>query len=78
MFSDYMITYDNYYGITQQSDPVRYGVIARTNFDSMLRHLPGMEDADLATASFAEPARAYLRMGGMTDEQMDALVARIT
>jgi len=78
MLADYMITYDKYYGITEQSDPTRYNVIARTTFDGMLEHLPGMEGADLATASYAEPARAYLRMGGMTDEQIDALVARIT
>lgn len=46
---------------------------ARTNSLPVLAAARG-----LATASFAEPARAYLRMGGMTDEQIDALVARIT
>lgn len=78
MLADYMITYDNYYAIDQQKDPKRYDTIARTNFDSMLEHLPGMEGVDVQTADCVEPARAYLRMGGMTDEQLDALVARIT
>lgn len=78
MLADYMITYDNYYQINQQDDPKRFDTIARTNFDTMLEHLPGMEGADVKTADCAEPARAYLRMGGMTDEQIDALVDRIT
>lgn len=78
MLADYMITYDNYYGITAQTDPARFDTIAHTVFDCMLEHLPGMEGVDVHTADFVEPARAYLRRGGMTDEQIDTLVARIT
>lgn len=78
MLADYMTTYDNYYGITRESDAVRYETIAVTNFDCMLEHLIGEEGVDLTNRSYEQPARDYLKMGGMTGEQIDALVARIT
>lgn len=79
MLTDYMITYDNYYGITQESDPSKYDAISNLNLDGMLWFLAGDDDvADLATVDYAESARNYLKNGGMTDEQIDALVARLT
>lgn len=78
MLADYMTTFDNYYHVNKETDPTRFETIASVNFDTMLEHLPGLEDADVHAAEYVEPARAYLRRGGMTDEQLDALVARIT
>ena len=79
MLSDYMETYGNYYGITEQGDPASYGAISDLNFNGMLRYLAGVDEkADLSAIDYAGPARDYLREGGMTDEQIDALVARLT
>lgn len=79
MLADYMVTYDNYYGIAKESDPDKYAAIASTKFDDMARFLAHADsNADLTSADYVKAARDYLRGGGMTDEQIDALVARIT
>lgn len=79
MRADYMLTYENYYGITSEGDPDKYEAICQLNFDSMLAFLAGADDgADLASLDYQQPARAYLLAGGMTDEQIDALEARLT
>lgn len=79
ILTDYMITFDNYYGINKESDPSKYEAIAHLNLDGMLRFLAHADDnADLTTISYTGPAREYLRQGGMTDEQIDALVTRLT
>ncbi|MBQ3302876.1 MAG: tyrosine-protein phosphatase [Eggerthellaceae bacterium] len=77
--ADYMTTFGNYYGITQKEDPVKYDAIVHLNLDGILSFLAGVDDeADLSAIDYIEPARAYLKMGGMTDEQIDALVARLS
>ena len=79
MLADYMITYDNYYGITRESDPEKFDAIYGLNFDGMMRYLAEADDgADLSAIDYAEPVRSYLRRGGMTDEQIDALVEKLT
>lgn len=79
MQADYMTTFDNYYGITKQSDPSKYDAISDLNFDGMLRVLANAdENADLTAIDYTGHARDYLRMGGMTDEQIDALVKKLT
>ena len=78
---DYMATYANYYGITKESDPDKYEAISSLNLDGMLGFLAGVdenaEDVDLRSLDYSEPARRYLLGGGMTEEQVDALVARL-
>ena len=78
--ADYMITYENYYGITRESAPDSYNAIARLNIDGMLAFLAGVDDstADLRGLSYEEPARNYLKTAGMSDEQINVLVARLT
>lgn len=79
--ADYMTTYANYYGITKESDPDKYEAISSLNLDGMLGFLAGVdenaEDVDLRSLAYSGPARRYLLKGGMTEEQIDALVARI-
>ena len=78
MANDYMLTYANYYGITRESDPDKYDTIVGLHFDGMLRFLSGSEDgADLRSLDYSGYARDYLKRGGMTDEQIDALIERI-
>ncbi|MCR5583444.1 MAG: tyrosine-protein phosphatase [Eggerthellaceae bacterium] len=76
--ADYMASYANYYGITKDSETDRYDAIRDLNFDGMLRYLANVDDqANLQSIDYAEPARYYLRSSGMTDAQIDALIARI-
>ena len=75
---DYMITYDNYYGITRTSDPDRYRVIVAEVLDPMLQAMLGDDGADLATADLKSAAEAYLKDAGMTDDQITALRNRLT
>ncbi len=72
--ADYMKTYDNYYHITQASDPSKYAVIKEKNIDSMLRVIAG-EQAELAAVDYAESARQYLAGLGMSEEALSALHA---
>ena len=79
MLADYMKTYANFYGVTKESDPSKYDAIAGLNLDGMMRYLAHADDgADLTAIDYSGYAREYLRKGGMTDEQIDALVARLT
>lgn len=75
---DYMVTFDNYYGITESSDKVKYDTIVESLFLPMLRSIVGDEpdfaDADITLAEYAEQ---YLRDAGMRDEQISALRAKL-
>ena len=79
--ADYMATYANYYGITKESDPDKFKSISDLNLDGMLGFLAGVDedadDVDLRSLDYSGPARRYLLGGGMTEEQVDALVARL-
>ncbi|MBQ9043587.1 MAG: tyrosine-protein phosphatase [Eggerthellaceae bacterium] len=79
MEADYMTTFANYYGITKESDPTKYNAILHLNLDGMLSFLAGVDDsADLGSIDYREPARNYLKSGGMTDEQIDKLIERLS
>ena len=75
---DYMITYDNYYKITKESDPERYGVIIENVLDPMLYSIVGNKDADLSAADLAEAAAQLLLNAGMTETQLSALKAKLS
>lgn len=70
---DYMITYDNYYKITQANDAERYDVIVENVLDPMVRSIVGDDAADLGTADLVGAAQRLLLDAGMTDAQIDAL-----
>ena len=74
---DYMITYDNYYGITKQDDPARYDVIVENVLDPMLRSVVGDGSVDLKTADLSGYAEQFLRNAGMNNEQITALKERL-
>lgn len=94
LLDDYMLTYDNYYGITAESDPEKYSTIVENVFCDLLLTMAGNGSAEAAEDASADPAsddpidlteadlsacaRAYLAGCGMTDAQIDALVARLT
>ena len=78
--ADYMITYANYYDITKETEPEKYDAIVNLNINGMLAFLADVDDktTDLSTVNYIEPARNYLKAGGMNDEQIDALIDRIS
>ncbi|MCF0138407.1 MAG: tyrosine-protein phosphatase [Oscillospiraceae bacterium] len=79
MLRDYMKTYDNYYGITRESDPDKYDAIAFLYFDAFAACLHGTEDKDeLVSADYTQDAEAYLLGAGMTADEITALRRMIT
>ena len=75
---DYMLTYDNYYEITKESDPVKYDVILDKNLVAMIKVIVGDDSVDITTCDLSAYARNYLLKAGMTEEQIDLLLSRIT
>ncbi len=75
--ADYMLTYDNYYGITKESDPKKYDTIQKSLLVPMLQSIAGAE-TDVENADLAACAETYLLDAGMTQAQLDALRAQLT
>ena len=74
LVDDYMKTYDNYYGITPETDPVRYKGFKTTFIDHYLRIFAGLdEDEDPEGHDYSKGAADYLSAGGMTEEQIERL-----
>ena len=75
---DYMITYDNYYGITEEESPERYNAVKK-NVDDFLNFISGTEKgSDLITRDIKKGAENYLRAGGLSDEEIDRIEKYIT
>ena len=75
---DYMLTYDNYYKISQTKDPERYRLILEQNLDAMVKYIVGDENVNIKTADLSGYAREYLKRAEMSDEQIDDFLDRIT
>ncbi len=75
--ADYMLTYDNYYKITEASDPAKYSTIKEKNVDAMLKSILGDPAADLAVADLAAGAEKYLLNAGMAEADVAALHGRL-
>ncbi len=74
--ADYMITYDNYYQITKETDAARYDILVGNLLDPILYSIVG-NDADLASADLAKGAARLLLDAGMTEAQVEALRAKL-
>ena len=78
ILDDYMVTFGNYYGITRESDPERYEAI-RQGATDFLRCLCGAEkDSVPETRDLRAGAEACLRRGGLDDESIARIRARLT
>lgn len=74
---DYMETYDNYYGINEESDKERYDSIKSINIDAMLHYLIGDEDGTQKLSeidSFANYANDYLHSIGFCGDTTKQLI----
>ena len=78
ILEDYMLTYENYYGVSKDNDPEKYGLIARYNIICMLCFLTGEEEESLLKADLSACAERYLKDGGMSDEDISLLKSMIS
>ena len=82
--SDYMKTYDNYYGINETSNKEKYDAIKVNFIDDMLRYLAnyggntGNEDIDLKDLEWTNIMGRYLTDNGMSFDDIDNLYKKIT
>ena len=75
---DYMLTYQNYYKITKETEPEKYDIILSRNLDAMIRAVVGDESVDIYTADLSGYARDYLVASGMSPEDVEALRDALT
>ena len=72
--TDYMTTYANYYGFTEQSDPEKYAAVKNIKFDDMLVSLCGTESVtELSADVLRAAAEAYLSSCGMSSDEITVL-----
>ena len=84
---DYMVTYDNYYGLTEASDKTAYDYIVELKFNDMINYLLTFDTSleaqgdgtyDLASVTpenYAAAARNLLTKAGMSEDSLQALTA---
>ncbi len=77
--NDYMITYQNYFGITKKKKPAKYAAFRDMILGDMFRFLAGKEnEGALESVDYGKAARNYLKYGGMSDSEIDALIKLLT
>lgn len=72
MLDDYMMTYEDYYGITKQDSPEKYDAIASLYFDELIAFLHGTEEHG-AAGDYTQDAVNYLLDSGMTEQELYSL-----
>jgi len=78
LIADYMLSYANYYGITEENDAAKYEMIVNKNIVEMLYVVAGAEKgANLDEIDFAKAAETYLLNAGMAQEAINALKANL-
>ena len=85
MVYDYMVTYDNYYNLTEASDKTAYDYIVELKFNDMINYLLTFDSSleakgdgtyDLTSVTpenYAAAARNLLSKAGMSEENLKAL-----
>ena len=73
IIDDYMITYDNYYGITKETKPEKYEAILRNVYDFLYCLCDVPKGTPVDSLALKEGAENYLRRGGLSDEQIRAV-----
>ncbi len=78
MVDDYMITYDNYYGINKNNNTDKYETIKNRNIDMFLRFISDSDDnADLTNIDYENAVDNYLVRIGMTKEEISQVKNRL-
>ena len=71
---DYMVTYANYYKITEISEPAKYKTILEKNLVAMMSYVTGEPAENLNSIDLQEAARKFLLDNGMSQEDLDAFL----
>ena len=74
--SDYMTSYENYYHVEKGTE--QYEAIKRSNIDSMLSFIAGVETKDLENVDLAAKAEEFLIAIGMEKADIDTLKSKLS
>ena len=77
MRDDYMVSYENYYGITQENDPKKYNTLEEV-FEDLIEIMIGDAGVDPETADLSQYASDYLKFCGVSDDTISKLKERLT
>lgn len=78
IMDDYMLSFYNYYGITEEKEPERYQTILDINLLPFLCHVAGVDESgELVQADLQAAATRYLLNAGMAQEDIAALKAKL-
>lgn len=76
---DYMLSFYNYYGITQEAEPERYEAALNTNLYVMLYHITGVNSyEELTQVDLESVATKYLLDAGMSEDDILTLKAKLS
>ncbi len=87
MLDDYMVTYDNYYGLTEKSDKTAYDYIVELKFNDMINYLLTFDASLVAEGNgsynlakvkpenYTRAATNLLKKAGMSDAYIQSLTA---
>ena len=79
IIDDYMLSFYNYYGITQETEPERYEVVLNTNLYAMLYHVTGTNSYEELTQVDLESAvTKYLLDAGMSEDDILTLKTKLS
>ena len=77
--ADYLITYDNYYGITPATDADVCNALVSLRLNTCLMFYAGIDDeAHLPNVDYAKAFSDYLLSHGMSQHELDALIQALT
>lgn len=75
LLRDFMASFENLYNMTETGTPEKYAATVNIRFRDILDWLAGTsENDDLSGQTFEQPAREYLVYGGMSEEEIEALI----
>lgn len=76
---DYLITYYNFYYITQENDPEKCKTLVSLRLNPCLMFYAGVSDeTQLQNVDYAKAFASYLLSHGMSQQQLDALIQVLT
>jgi len=79
MKADYMITYKNYYGLTEEGSPDKYNAVVQSKFDDFVTYLTDAATIEETVQSdLGNAARNYLVKCGLTLPEIESLVSKLT
>ena len=79
IIDDYMISFYNYYGITEDAEPERYRAVLDNNLMAMLYHVTGTSTPEeLAQADLEAAVTDYLLCAGMAEADIITLKEKLS